>query len=211
MNARAAAVLLLGLSLGIGLRGGAQSAGADEPTLGVQVNRAIEKGVAWLKRWQNADGSFRGPYHDEYPVGQTAFALYALTKAGVSADDPIVAKARAFVLSQKFPKTYEAATKILALDALKDPSHDAAIQGAAIQLEQSVNAKEGVWSYPFGPTHDHSKTDLSNTQFACLGLWVAEAHGYHASPDLWERLARAVPWGSKVLDRWGYRERWNGR
>ena len=200
MRGRTAATCLLTIAL-VGARGGAPSARADEPTLGVQVNRAIEKGVAWLKRWQNADGSFRGPYHDEYPVGQTAFALYALTKAGVPADDPVVSKALAFVLSRKFQKTYEAAAKILALDALKDPAHDVAIQGAAVWLEQGVHPKEGIWSYPFGPTREHSKTDLSNTQFACLGLWTAEAHGYRASKDLWERLARAVPdhqapWGA---------------
>ncbi len=173
----------------------APAAAADEPTLGVQVNRAVDKGVAWLKTVQNADGSFQGPYTQQYPVGQTALALYALSKSKVPADDPVVAKAIAYVRDHRPAYVYEAAVGILALDALKDPAHDDWIRTRARWIESHVDAKLGVWGYP------SPQTDISNTQFACLGLWAAEAHGYRAAPALWKRLLRVVPdlqapWGA---------------
>ena len=192
MRGRVAGALMLALALGAPPRG-ARSVSADAPTLGVQVNRAVDRGVAWLRKQQNPDGSFRGPYANEYPAGYAALGAYSLAKSLVPTDDPAVQKAVAFVKSRRIAKTYEAAVSILALDALKDPAQDEWIRLAARWLEENVNAKEGVWSYPFGPSKEHYKTDLSNTQFAALGLWVAEAHGYRASRDLWERLARTVP------------------
>ena len=186
MRGRAAGALMLALALGAVPRG-ARRLLADEPTLGVQVNRAVERGVEWLRKRQHPDGSFEGPYAREFPAGQAALAAYALAKSLVPADDPAIQRAVAFVRSRPIVKTYEAAAAILALDALKDPAQDEWIRGAARWLEGHVDAKEGVWSYPFGATRDHYKTDLSNTQFAALGLWVAEAHGYHAAHTSSER------------------------
>ncbi len=166
---------------------------AEPESLQVQVNRAVDRGVARLRAWQNPDGSFQGPGAAEYPAGETALALYAMAKSQVPGEDPAMAKGIAFVKARPVVKTYEAAAGILALDALKDPAHDAWIRVAARWLEEHVNPKEGVWSYPFGPNADFYKTDLSNTQFAVLGLWAAERHGTPARKELWEGLVRALP------------------
>ena len=131
-------------------------AAAEGETLGVQTARAVDRGVAHLRRTQNPDGSFRGQFTAHYPVGVTALALYALAKSKVSGDDPAVARA------------------------------------VATWLEEHADPVEGVWSYPVGPTRDHVRTDLSNTQFAVLGPWTAEAHGHRASRAPWEGLARRV-------------------
>ena len=171
----------------------AEPADAPQESLGVQATRAVDRGVVALRKRQTPDGSFQGDWARDYPVGETALAVYALLKSQMPADDPAIAKAIAFLRSRQVLKTYEAATLILALSATKDPANDEAIRSAARWIEERVDKKDGTWAYPLGPNADYAKTDLSNTQYAALGLYAAEAHGHRASRDLWTVLAKRLP------------------
>ena len=159
----------------------------------MRVTRAVERGVAFLRTQQGADGSFPGQWAKEYPVGHTALALYALAKSQVDPTEPGMRKATELVRARPLATTYETAVSILAFDALADPALDDWIRVAARWLEQRSDLKTGLSSYPSGPIDGRPSWDLSNTQMAALGLWAAERHGYHASRDVWQRLVRTLP------------------
>ncbi|MBI3722338.1 terpene cyclase/mutase family protein [bacterium] len=84
---------------------------------------AIDKGVEWLKKQQRPDGSF--DYSDvpfllqgEHMVsGCTAFASFALLKAGVYPNDPVITKAFAYLQKCNVDKVYSAGPILLAIEA----------------------------------------------------------------------------------------------
>ncbi len=174
---------------------------ARAESLEVQVNRAIEHGVAVVRTYLDGNGAGRTDYHKDYPDGDTALALYTLVKSGVSADDPLVKKSLAWLMTREMSKTYSAAVYILALDAFKDHAYDPKILAAAKWLEDGLLAetKSKRWSYP--GTH----TDLSNTQYGALGLWTAERHGFKAREDTWATLLAGVEELHKPDDGFAYR------
>ena len=172
---------------------------ARAETIEVQVNRAIERGIAVARRSLDGNGAGTTKYHKDYPEGDTALVLYTLVKSGVSADDPQVAKAVAWLQSRTPTKTYDAAVMILALDALKDRKFDPQIQAVANWIEGGLRSDDDRWSYP------GDRTDLSNTQYAVLGLWTAERHGFKAREDTWAALLSGVPPLANADDGFGYR------
>ena len=178
---RAGALLLAALALPL------PAARAD--SLAAQVNRAIDAGVAKVRSWQTPDGSFESKYRKDYPDGVTALGLYALLKSGVPPEDPAVGKAVAWLRYAKPTSVYGAALWILALDALGDPGKDAEVQAVARWLEDAVSEKDRTWAY----SPESRKTDISNTQFAVLGLWAAERHGFKAKDATWSGLLLRIP------------------
>src|SRR5262245_62024701 len=177
----------------------AAASSARAETIEVQVNRAIERGVAAARRYLDGGGVGTTPHHKDYPEGDTAFVLYTLVKSGVSADDPQVQKAVAWLRGKVPARTYSAALVILALDALKDRQYDGQIQAAAGWIESTLRTDDNRWSYP------GDRTDLSNTQYAVLGLWTAERHGFKAREDTWAALLSGVPPLQNSDDGFGYR------
>jgi hypothetical protein len=99
-----------------------------------KVKKAIEKGVAWLKKAQLADGSWGQigggtPYGGgqgqgyPHPAGPTALALYTLLKCKVPVDDPVVKKGFKYLRDKyKIPGgAYETSMVLLAVTAVADP------------------------------------------------------------------------------------------
>jgi len=165
-----------------------------------QVNRAIDRGVEWLKTQQRPDGSF--PCDHRQPVGATALSTYALLKSGVLASDPVVQKAIGFLRYQPFLHTYTVSVEIAALDAYGARGSEeltATLLGGAKWLEEQQR-DDGLWSYPQG------RVDLSNSQYAVLGIWIAERHGFKAKRETWGRLLKALAGLQNRDGGFGYRE-----
>src|SRR5439155_21150134 len=83
---------------------------------------AMEKGVAWLKKGQGADGSWDyadGPFRIGIHMkqGTTAFCALALLKSGVAPDDATINKAFEFIHGCQLEHTYSVATVLMALEA----------------------------------------------------------------------------------------------
>jgi len=120
---------------------------AGDDTLYEKIDKAIEKGVEYLKTCQKADGSFgdidsetlygggTGPGY-AHQAGLTALALYALLKSGVPPRDPVIGAGFAFIESKnqtlnnpnlppkdriKVLSSYELSAMILALEARHNP------------------------------------------------------------------------------------------
>ncbi len=171
-----------------------------------EVNAVIDRGVERLVRLQRKDGSFTLAWPDygyrrEYPMGPTSLMVYALVKSGLPPDDPAIAKAIEYLRYLPFKKVYSVGLLIMALDALGGTENDAWIQSAAKWLENNVNPKFDFWGYPKGTP------DLSNTQYAVLGLWTAERHGYKVRRRTWIELAKGVM--KEQVKNGGFRYRFN--
>ena len=113
-----------------------------------KVNAAIDKGVAYLKRNQNADGAWPGGH----VVGYAAIGGLTLLECKIPAQDPAVQKAAAYVRfhAGNLNATYELSLAILFLDRLADPGDRSLIQGMALRLLAGQTASGG-WSYRCNP------------------------------------------------------------
>lgn len=165
------------------------AAPAGEPVpFPVQVNEAVDRAAAQLVGKQAEDGSWNKE-DKVHPIGRTALCTYALLHAGYSPEDEPVRRALTFLgvadgyATPVMPRsTYEAGCLILMLHAV-GPSQSGNIKRIADWLVENFNASAGLWGYPDGIP------DLSNTQYAALGLKVASLHGHKAPDSIWERVS----------------------
>ncbi len=171
-----------------------------------EVHETIDSGLAWLRASQLADGSWRSQYGGRYPLGPTALATLTLLKGGVVADSPTVQKAFAYMRKQKLQRTYSVSVLLMALDAKYDPAKDPfdierdsryattkkrlpceeniskadkAWMRAGVKFLVDAQSGDGVWRYPSGGF------DLSNTQYALLGLKAALRCGIKVPTRVW--------------------------
>lgn len=170
-----------------------------------RVDKAVEKGAAWVKARQGADGAWHDRWNKDsaYPVGETAIALLALLKCGVAPSDPAINKGFDWLLEQPLKKCYEVSISILALEARyapkleqPDPEHPYRtvarkdfmkhaggrekdwLARAASFLVSNQKA-QGMWAYPM------PDADVSNTQFALLALKSAHRLGINVPKEVW--------------------------
>ena len=149
----ACVVLLVGSVLAL-VRYGLKSSGREEairPATPVEsgaggsaVDRAVAKGVLYLKRQQTA----RGAWGEMHAVGLASLATLALLESGVPANDSHVQKSLQFVREgvPALDKTYELALAILLLDRLKQPQDDEQIRSMVLRLTAG-QTQAGGWSY----------------------------------------------------------------
>jgi DNA (cytosine-5)-methyltransferase 1 len=148
-----------------------------------KVPAAIAHGVNFLLDQQALDGSWSAS-QDGYRHGMTALACYALLKCGVKKTHPAVQRAVDFMLCAPAGKTYEAGLELLALTALdEDEKYGHRIQET---VERLLSWQGGGWSYPY------TQPDLSNTQYAALGLRAAALHGAKVPQEAWLKLGDEV-------------------
>ena len=161
----------------------AQDREADLRELQPGIDRAIDLGVEWLLGRQLRDGSW-STHHEEYPSGQTALTVYTLLKSGLGPRHPAVARGLAFLERHPPHKTYSAACQIMAFQATGKRAYKPRI--AAI-LRDLLAWQEDGWGYP------KVAVDLSNTQYAALGLRAASLAGLDVpSKNLKRMVARVL-------------------
>ena len=112
-----------------------------------QVNQAIDRGVAYLKRVQQKVGTW--PRRDNnHLVGYTALPALTLLECGVPTDDPVIRRAAGQVRGRAagLDTTYEISLSILFLDRLGDPADKKLIQTLALRLVAG-QSPTGGWGY----------------------------------------------------------------
>ena len=178
---------------------------ADDVTSS-DVALAVQQGQWFLFGQQQPDGHFsRGPAsYSDYPLATTCMAVSALLDTGVPASDPHIIAGIDYILSfwddtqQKFipeqtwHETYETGIILMALslygsatDAEEDlfPGFSDKVQAAYDHLlSYQHNEDNGITSddaFYGGWYYDSSYfgwADMSNTQYAALGLWYASRY-----------------------------------
>jgi hypothetical protein len=118
-------------------------AGAQDAALQREINEAIDRGVAYLRKIQGKDGHWA-----HANVGATALAAWTLLESGVPADDAAVQNAARVLRDDCIGLThnYSVSLAILFFDRLDDPGDEALIESLALRLMAS-QSKYGGWSY----------------------------------------------------------------
>ncbi len=154
----------------------------DRAVLQPRINRAIDRGVEYILSRQHMDGSWA--YKSaEYRNGQTALSVYTLLKSGISSDHHAIRRALEFLRSHPPVKTYSAACQLMALAATRRDQHLGWMEEI---VEDLLDWQAGTWGYPLG------SLDLSNTQYAALGLRAAAQRGIAIPFRAWEKLGSNV-------------------
>ena len=164
---------------------------ADGSATPTRVNAAIDAGVGYLLQRQLADGSW-ADYRPTHPAGMTALACYTLMKCGLAHRHPAVRRGLDFVRTQDPRDTYSVALVLMALAAADDPDDRERMEVlTALLLDGQLG--NGMWSYSCSDRRDGGYGgDLSNTQYAALGLRAAAAVHIKVPVAAWRQLARAV-------------------
>jgi hypothetical protein len=163
----------------------AQSVGPAPST--EAVNAAIERGVDFLLRSQNRDGSWgvdlneRGLSWHDLRDGSGALAVYTLMKCGFAPDHPALQRATAFLLESTPRHTYSAGIQLHTLGALGNPEHRKRMRDL-LEVLDDLKQRDG-WDYP-----GIGRADLSNTQIAALGYRAAESAGLEVPRGMWAAL-----------------------
>ncbi len=150
----------------------------DELVLKPKIDAAIARGVEHLLDTQLRDGSWS---EANYPGGRTGLCVYALLKSGVRLDHPAMRRAFAYLDGVRPHKTYSIGCMMLAYSASGKPEYRGKIR-ALLSALLSHQRKPGTWGYP------ESAIDLSNTQYAALGLWIANKSGFKIPASAWNNL-----------------------
>jgi len=162
-------VALLSCSI---LLGHATSVWADPKPLSkeeqAKVDKAIDKGIEFLKLTQTKRGDFLNKaYPESFLVGQCALPAYALLEAGVPADDPVLEKAAKYIRPRALTakQTYDVSLAILFLDRLGNPKDENLIRTLGLRLIAAQH-RTGGWGYgPLPILDERNEQALSN----CLG------------------------------------------
>jgi hypothetical protein len=158
----------------------------DELVLKPKIDAAIENGVEALLQSQLRDGTW-GRY-GQFDGGKTALCAYALLKCGVGVDHPATRRALLYLDGVRPRETYTVACMMLAYAAAGSKAHLARVKTLSKHLVDWQRG--GVFGYPFQGegSGQFGRPDLSNTQYAALGLWAAQKHKIRIPSKVWLEL-----------------------
>ncbi len=148
------------------------------------IEDAIDRGVRWLKAAQQRDGSW-GDSAERHGCGQTGLSLYALLKSGVPRTDPSVVRGFAHLRENPPLTTYSVSCALMAYGARADAAdldRTRTLLHMLLDWQDGPDSRgrlSGTWAYPDGTA------DLSNTQFAVLGLRAAAMAGLDVPRNAW--------------------------
>jgi hypothetical protein len=186
------------------------------PFTGKEIAKALDKGVAWLRKKQARNGSWGsvqgsaqyGADHGGYPAGPTALVLYALLRSKQPMKDPVVKRGFAHLYgTHRTPRSaYETSMLLLAVTATaeetrprrsanrKPPKLTGRYRSWGHKLTDHLVQKRSAlgWRYddPERPTLAGGPQDLSSTQLAALALFSAHRCGVKVKDKVWEDVLR---------------------
>lgn len=158
-----------------------------------QVKEAIRDAVDYLKRQQNANGTWMD-WNENEKLGVTALTTFSLLNAGVDPRDPAIQKAVAVLKRMDIGKsaTYTVSFQTMVL-CLENPKAN------LVQIQKNVEwfelrqwkgdtERAGGWGYNW-QGRDVTRPDNSISQVALLALHEAQIAGARVKPETW-RLAK---------------------
>ena len=182
-----------------------------DKALAARINASVDKGIAYLKRAQLEDGAWGtyGASNGPYEAGLTAIALLALLDAGVNKHQDCIKRGFGWLLENPPKRTYEIALSMMALDVKAAPLFER-FELARLTPEErrkrgfrrDLTEREkrfmeacrdkilahhrmgGTWYYCDGI----GEGDISNGQYAVLGLKAAARCGVKVKREIWEEI-----------------------
>lgn len=188
----------------------------EEAALKTSIDLSVNRATQWLRRQQAGDGSFsdRGgyPLGTVGGLGSTALALQALLHAGIKIDDPTIRSALAHLAAKKSNQSYDLGAKIMAIEAKYIPlealadieaysetairetlrakvsKDDLGVVEEAAKLLIERQGRDGG----FGYVSATDEPNLSNSQYALLGLKSASRMGVKVPIEVWSRFSKLL-------------------
>lgn len=152
------------------------------------VNRAINRGVEYLRSIQNDNGSW-----DEFTgqsCGLSALCTLSMLNAGVDVGDPAMTSAIKYLRGKTPQETYSVALQTLVFCDLGSPSDLRRIRRNVRWFIEN-QTESGSWSYGnVGSGGRRGGGDPSNAQFAVLALGAARDRGIEISNDVFDRSTK---------------------
>ena len=153
----------------------------------VAVQQAIDRGVIYLKKSQNARGGWAE--YSGQSCGLSSLCTLALLNSGVPAEDPVIQEALDYLREFQPEETYSVALQTLAFCHLGAASDLPRIRRnvkwliSHQQLGDPVSQRGGSWNYG----RQRGGGDPSNTQFALLALSAATDLGIEVDSGVFQR------------------------
>lgn len=170
------------------------AARAEDPD-STKIDEAIRRGMEYLIRMQRIDGTWNN-YSPGNNIGQTALCALALRKAGLDRDHPAILKALNYLSHHSPKRTYDLAVLLALLEAVGPQGREDWIERCASMLLDTQISH--LWAYPTGAV------DMSNTQYAALGLHAASSCGFKKGLKVWKDLLKGVTSEQAEDGGWGY-------
>ncbi|MFT7619318.1 MAG: hypothetical protein ACI97A_002968 [Planctomycetota bacterium] len=145
-----------------------------------KVNKAIDHGMEWLRKKQKSNGNFPSKSAKEFPMGVMSLGALALRKSGLDRNDPMIQDFVTRIAKLKLDKTYSVALYAMFLRSVSKTKYADKLQTLADWLAER-QGPEGLWGYPTG------RVDLSNAQYALLGLKAAVEGGAKVDKKIWQK------------------------
>ncbi|MEZ6194310.1 MAG: prenyltransferase/squalene oxidase repeat-containing protein [Planctomycetota bacterium] len=178
----------------------------EKPEGPIDVAASIDRGVRWLIGAQSVDGTWNNGNQRAEVAGSTALATYTLLKCGVEPEHPAVRKGLAYVEAHVKDRVYETSLQLMVYAALPEAMRPAdRVKERSRFLLKCFN--ETAFGYPgnHGGSDFDAWEDLSNTQYALLGLAAAEKCGQEVPSKVWRAAAEYVMSIQKEYGSFGYR------
>lgn len=176
------------------------------------VEKAIQKGVAYLWKLQLSDGSWpasalRIKEGNGDTTGYSALATYALIESGESLQDPRMVKALNYLAAHPTDKTYSLGVlcNVWMAAARKNSKFRSLLRRDAMILVKS--ATRGAYFYDCKSERRSGAfvRDNSASQYAVLGVWAARRMGEEIPMQYWCDVARHWVFCQNGDGGWGYR------
>jgi hypothetical protein len=183
-----------------------------------RVDAAVDRGVERLLARQRPDGAWESAGDlAEHRLGVTALCTLACLHGGVPPREAPIERAFGYLRTLPLEKTYDVGVLLMALHARHavgaggpakerdryghDPAADADPCRTSMTpqdrewMERAVafllaNRDGGRWGYPRKGVV--ARPDLSNTQYALLGLWAAARCGVRVPTETWLEILESV-------------------
>jgi hypothetical protein len=155
----------------------AQPEAASNEPLVDRVRKSIDKGVSYLNKCKNAQGTWEqsaGNLGVEHAGGPTALALLALLNAGVKAEE--LGNSLTYLRKIDNPTNYVRALQTMVFieaDQLQD--NERIYNNVKHLVDHAIRDNNGnLVGWGYDRNNLSSRADNSNTQYALLALWVAQ-------------------------------------
>ena len=147
------------------------------------VQRAIDRGVAYLRKSQNQRGGWNE--FGSQSCGLSALCTLALLNCGVEQDDPAIASAMRYLRGFTPQETYSVALQTLVFCQLGSARDVQKIRDNVNWLaSKQIRNGERVGGWNYGTI---GAGDPSNSQFAVLALGAAKDRGIEVDPAVFQR------------------------
>lgn len=162
------------------------------------VNRAIDRGVQYLKSQHNPKTHWEGFWLNQLGDmngGVTALAALALLNCGEKPDSKELKAALDYLRSLKPSKTYVVGLSTMVFAEARRQGDPQTTQKDLLTIQKNVDwlvanaTRSGGritgWSYPFA---EGNRPDGSNTQYAVLGLYAGKQAGAKIDDEVWKQV-----------------------